>query len=75
VTGTVDPALVDAVAGARVEHQRAETIVARVLTAVLSAPRRVRLRRRTVGFDDIVREDLRTGDRRPLERRAYRTAP
>ncbi|HEY0519571.1 MAG TPA: methyltransferase domain-containing protein [Ilumatobacteraceae bacterium] len=52
-------------------HRGGETLAGRVVTAAITAPLRGRKHRGAITFDDIVRPDLRTGDRRPLEPRIY----
>lgn len=70
VEGTHDPAFVEQTVNAEAHHRDGEAVVARALTAVLTA----RKPRRTapIAWDDVVRPELRRGDGSLLEARLYR---
>jgi SAM-dependent methyltransferase len=53
------------------QHRTGETMLARVLTAVLTLPRRVVRRRPTLRFDDVVKPELRRGRGEVLGARIY----
>jgi SAM-dependent methyltransferase len=70
--GTPDPALVTEALASDSDHRVGQTIVARLLTRALTVPHRRRRRSAPVYYDDIVKPDLRTGRREPLQRQVYR---
>ncbi len=72
VEGSPSAALVAAAQRADSHHRAGQEIVARTLTAVLTAPRRGQRRRRPILLDDVLHPDLRTGSGEQLTRRVYR---
>jgi SAM-dependent methyltransferase len=70
VVGTAAPDLLDG-AALPTHHRSGETLLARWLTAVLTLPWRARRRRDVIFYDDIVRPELRTGGREPLQAKVY----
>jgi SAM-dependent methyltransferase len=73
VEGELDPAFVRSAAAAPADHHRTETLVSGALTFLLTLPRRSRRpRRRPIGFDQVVRPELRRGDGEVLTSTVYR---
>ena len=72
VEGTLDPQFVDAALAADAHHRVGQSIVTRVLTKVMTAPRRAQRRRRPIEFDQVVVPELRRGTGEVLERTVYR---
>lgn len=72
VVGSPAPELVVAADAAVVHHHAGQTLVGRVLTALLTLPRRSRKHRRRISFDGVVRADLRTGRGESLTPQIYR---
>ena len=67
--GRPDPALVEAIAAdASVHHRTVESGLSRVLTSTLSTPARVRGRRRSPTFNELVKPSLRRDADEPLRR-------
>ena len=73
VVGAPSPAVVDAARLVDAHHRGGQTIVARLLTVVLTAPLRKRRHRGEIRYDDIVRPDLRTGRGEALAATIYRS--
>lgn len=72
VEGTVSPQLLQAAMHAESHHRTTQSLVARVLTSVLTVRSRLRRRRVAIRHDDLVKPELRRGDGAVLERRVYR---
>lgn len=72
VEGSVSQQLLAEAMGADSHHRVAQSLVARVLTGILTARSRLRRRNVAIRYDDIVRPDLRRGDDHVLEQRIYR---
>lgn len=72
VDGRPSDALIAAALATGSHHRVGQDIVAKLLTTVLTLPRRGQRRRTPIRFDDIVRPDLRTGSGEVLARRVYR---
>jgi SAM-dependent methyltransferase len=72
VVGTPPPGLLTAARDADAHHRGGETIAGRALTALMTVPLRHRKRSAPIGYDDIVRPELRTGRGEKLTSRVYR---
>ncbi|MGH9270889.1 MAG: class I SAM-dependent methyltransferase [Ilumatobacteraceae bacterium] len=72
VVGTPPRELVDAAMAADAHHRSGQQLVARALTTVMSLPLRARHRRAPVLFDDVVKDEFRTGRDEVLSPRVYR---
>ena len=64
------PAMLEAAASGEFHHRSGETLAARLMTLALTLPLRGKRRRAPIVFDDIVRPELRTGER--LRPKVYR---
>ncbi len=72
VEGTPDPAFLADALMAESHHRGGEALAARVLTAAMTIPRRVR--RPPIRYDDIVKPEYRRGDGEVLRRQVYTVA-
>jgi SAM-dependent methyltransferase len=72
VEGTAAPDLVAEAQASGAHHRTGQTAAARLLTTLMTVPRRKQRRRQAVRYDDVVRPELRTGTGDVLERRIYR---
>lgn len=75
VEGSPDPLFVATAMSADAHHRVSEGPARRLLTGVLTLPRRGDRRRKPVRFDDIVKPELRTGSDEVLKRRVYQVPP
>ena len=75
VVGSPSPELVAAARAADAHHRGGETIAGRLLTSAFALPLRRQKHRGTIGYDEIIRTDLRTGTGQSLTKRIYRPLP
>jgi SAM-dependent methyltransferase len=75
VVGAPPSELVVAAHVADAHHRGGATIAGRLVTAAFALPLRGRTHRGPIGYDDIVRPDLRTGTNDPLTKRIYHPNP
>jgi SAM-dependent methyltransferase len=75
VVGTPDPLFVATARSAESHHQVTQSLARRILTGVMTLPRRGDRRRKPVRFDDVVKPELRTGTDEELTRKVYRIGP
>jgi len=72
VVGSPPAELIAAARTVDAHHRGGETLAGRALTSALTVPLRGRKHRQPIGYDDVVRPDLRTGTGEALTARIYR---
>lgn len=72
VEGTPEPAFVRAALATGAHHRVGQSVVSRLLTVMLTLPRRSQRRTRPLEFDQVVRPELRRGTGEALENAVYR---
>ncbi|MEO7371641.1 MAG: methyltransferase domain-containing protein [Ilumatobacteraceae bacterium] len=72
VVGSPPAGLIAAAHSADAHHRSSETVAGRALTAALALPQRSRRHRGPIFYDDIIRDDRRTGTGEALTAKIYR---